>query len=110
TVLIASFVSFQKWLDKAAIAPANNANFWNKLFGKSPKIPAHNRKACAKLSKQFGIHISQLKEQLHSSDESEFTVTTNDGKETSSESQASAGFAAGGVQAAASSTGSEIDR
>jgi hypothetical protein len=38
SVLIATLTAFRKWLDEAAIAPANKGVFWAKLFGRNPPI------------------------------------------------------------------------
>ena len=37
SVLISTFAEFKKWLDTAAIHPANRTSFWARLFGSTPK-------------------------------------------------------------------------
>lgn len=68
SVLIATLVAFKKWLDHAAIAPANKTAFWAKLFGRKPTKPAYNKIKCRELSAKIDNQITELKEQLHAAD------------------------------------------
>jgi len=76
SVLLATFQSFKKWLDIAAITPANKTSFWKRLFGKAPTNAAHNRKSCEARSKKFGNHIAELETQLHSHDDAALKLKT----------------------------------
>ena len=58
SVLIATLLAFQKWLDHAAIAPANKAAFWTKLFGKKPTKPAYNKSKCRFLAPAYWLRSS----------------------------------------------------
>jgi hypothetical protein len=68
SVLIATFQSFKKWLEEAAIAPATKTTFWQRLFGQAPTKGAYDKKRCAKLVDRLGTQIRDLEGQLHSSD------------------------------------------
>lgn len=68
SVLISTLLAFKKWLDEAAIAPANKAAFWEKLFGRRPSKPAYNKAKCRELSAKLLAKITELKEQLHAAD------------------------------------------
>ena len=98
SVLIASLAAFQKWLDHAAIAPANKAAFWAKLFGRKPTKPAYNKNKCRELSAKIAKHIAELKEQLHAADAADLKKTTGSSAETGFQAQASAGLKAGGAE------------
>ena len=86
SVLIATFVAFQKWLEGAAIASANKKSFWNRLFGRIPTKPAFNRERCADLVNRLVLQITDLKEQLLATDSADLKIKT--GATTTAESEA----------------------
>jgi hypothetical protein len=108
SVLISTFMEFQKWIDSAAIHPSTKTTFWQKLFGTAPKRPSFNRAKSARLSAQFKTHIETLGKELHRTDDAEMKIT--DGAETSQKDSfgvkvnaASPVLTAGGEASAASS-------
>ena len=98
SVLITSLAAFQKWLDHAAIAPANKAAFWAKLFGRKPTKPAYNKAKCRELSAKIAKHIAELKEQLHAADAADLKKKTGSSAETGFQAQVSAGLKARGAE------------
>jgi hypothetical protein len=97
SALIASLAAFQKWLDHAAIAPANKAAFWAKLFGRKPTKPAFNKIKCRELSAKIAKQIDELKEQLHAADAADLKKRTGSSAETGVQAQVSGGFKVGGA-------------
>jgi hypothetical protein len=85
SVLISTFIEFEKWLRTAAIHPANKSSFWEKLFGSKPKRSAFNRVDAMKLADRLKDEITTLEKQLHSADDIETVANTkNTGKQDSS--------------------------
>jgi hypothetical protein len=98
SVLIETFSEFKKWLDTAAVHPANRQSFWKKIFGAAPSRPSFNRKESAKLSDSIKAQIEALETQLHSADESAVKVTTSERSQVDESAEDSAGVRASAVQ------------
>jgi hypothetical protein len=49
SVLIKTLQEFKKWLESAAIEPANKTGFWQKFFGAKPTRPPFDKVACGQL-------------------------------------------------------------
>jgi hypothetical protein len=76
SVLISTFQEFKKWMDTAAIHPANRSTFWKKLFGTAPSRSPYNRQAAADLSNSLEHHIRELMQELHQADDAELSLKT----------------------------------
>jgi hypothetical protein len=98
SVLIATLVAFQKWLDHAAIAPANRTAFWTKLFGRKPTKPAYNKIKCRELSAKIAGQITELKEQLHAADAADLKKKTGSSAESEFQAQVAAKIKGGGAE------------
>lgn len=98
SVLIATLVAFQKWLDQAAIAPANKTAFWTKLFGRKPTKPACNKIKCRELSAKIATQITELKEQLHAADAADLKKKTGSSAESGFQAQVAAKIKGGGAE------------
>jgi hypothetical protein len=98
SVLIATLAAFQKWLDHAAIAPANKAAFWAKLFGRKPTKPAYNKIKCRELSGKIAKQIAELKEQLHAADAADLKKKTGSSAEVGSQAKVAAKIKGGGAE------------
>jgi len=84
SVLLETFQGFKKWLDTAAINPANKTSFWERLFGSTPSRPVLNKKNCKTLSERIAVLIEELKSQLHAPEEAELKLTTTEAEDTKS--------------------------
>jgi hypothetical protein len=82
SVLLETLQGFKKWLDTAAINPANKTSFWGKLFGSTPSRPILNKRNCKNLSERIGVLIDELRSQLHAPEEAELKLTTTEGEDT----------------------------
>lgn len=71
SVLIKSLQEFKKWLDSAAIAPANKKSFWKKLFNTIPNRPPFNKSKTALLATELELLISALEHQLRAPEQSQ---------------------------------------
>ena len=98
SVLIATLIAFQKWLDSAAIAPANKTAFWAKLFGRKPTKPAYNKIKCRELSAKIAKQISELKDQLHAADAADLKKTSGSSAEIGFQTQVAAKLKGGGAE------------
>ncbi len=107
SVLIATLAAFQKWLDQAAIAPANKRAFWSKLFGRSPTKPAYNKNKCRELSAKIAKHIIELREQLHAADAADLKLKTASSAEQGLQADLSAQLKGGGAQIGSNLTTTE---
>jgi hypothetical protein len=70
SVLIKTFDSFKRWLETAAVNPANKTSFWKKFFGAVPKRSAFNRVSTNALTKEISELIAELNQYLFSAEES----------------------------------------
>jgi len=93
SVLIGTFKGFAQWLHTAAINPATKTTFWRRLFGSTPKKPAHNRKSCEQLCSRIQKLVNDLSWQLHSADDAQLELksTQEHGFSAKSEAGASVG-------------------
>ncbi len=75
-----TFSRFAEWLETAAIAPANKASFWARLFGRRPTRPPFDRPTASALSADLRAEIAALREVLFSEDDAhvEIATTTSD--------------------------------
>ena len=92
SVLIRTFDEFRKWLESAAINPANKTSFWHKLFGSVPKRKAFNRKEAEGLAESLLAQIVELKGVLNSADAATINVTKNEERREDSEATGAAGI------------------
>lgn len=92
SVLIATFSEFKRWLETAAINPANKTSFWKRVFDSTPSKPAFNKKECEAISGKIGTIIGKLEEQLHAEDAAATTTTTTVQQEAATSSEVSATF------------------
>ena len=76
SVLINTFGEFKTWLDTAAVHPANRKSFWSQLFGSKPTRGPFDRKASTKLAATLNQKIAELRQELHSAEESALRVTS----------------------------------
>lgn len=98
SVLLATLTAFQKWLDQAAIAPANRAAFWARLFGRKPTKPAYNKKKCGELSAKIKMRIAELNDQLHATDAAELRSKKTSSNESGSQSKLAGKAKAGSLE------------
>lgn len=91
SVLIATFKSFQKWLETAAIQPANKKRFWG-LFGGRPTTRAYDKAKCEALAGKVKKHIAELEEQLHTTDDAEIERKDTVARKVETEGEASLEF------------------
>jgi hypothetical protein len=75
SVLIKSLTEFRRWMDTAAINPANKTNFWRRLFGAAPEKKSFNRAEAKKISDELGKMVEELNLVLFSSDEAKIKST-----------------------------------
>jgi hypothetical protein len=68
SILVSTLKEFDKWLQTAAVNPANKTSFWQKLFGTKPARPAYKRIEVEQLAADVPIKIAQLQGQLFASD------------------------------------------
>lgn len=108
SVLIATLFAFQKWLDHAAIAPANKAAFWAKLFGRKPTKPAYNKAKCRELSGKIAEQIHELKEQLHAADAADLKKKTGSSAEVGIQAKLGTKLKAGGAELGSDLSTSEL--
>lgn len=71
SVLIETFSEFAKWLETAAIAPANKKSFWATLFGTKPSRPGFNKQHSAALAADLRKAVTDLRDLLFSEDDTE---------------------------------------
>jgi hypothetical protein len=69
SVLVETFSKFAEWLETAAIAPANKASFWSRLFGKTPTRPAFDKAKAKSLATDLRASVSELRNLLFREDE-----------------------------------------
>ena len=98
SVLIATLIAFKKWLDEAAIAPANRAAFWAKLFGRKPTKPAYSKFKCRELSAKIAYRITELQEQLHAADAADLKMKRATSSESGLQAKVSAKVKGGGAE------------
>src|SRR6202046_3144989 len=70
SVLIKTFDAFKKWLETAAVNPANKTSFWAKFFNSAPKRAGFNRANTSALIKEISELIAELNKNLFSAEES----------------------------------------
>jgi hypothetical protein len=106
SVLIETFSRFAEWLETAAIAPANKASFWSRLFGRKPTRPPFDKTRAHVLSEKLRRSLHELRELLFSEDgtEVEATISAKDVEAASESMKFSATVA--GLGAAAEGTAS----
>ena len=107
SVLISTFIEFEKWLRTAAIHPAHKKSFWKRLFGSQPQRPAFNRKGAEELANQLHSQILELKKQLHSADDINTTASTKESNEHNSGSEVGAALGIDDVKVSAKLSGTE---
>lgn len=76
SVLISTFGEFKKWLETAAVHPANRTSFWRRFFGDKPSRGPFDKKASTTLATTLDRKIEELKQELHSAEESAVRVTS----------------------------------
>ncbi len=76
SVLISTFREFKKWLDTAAVHPANRTSFWRRVFGSKPTRGPLEKKSSAALAATLDQKIEELEHELHSAEESALRVTS----------------------------------
>ena len=81
SVLIEALVAFKKWFKTAATNPATKTTFWKKLFGTAPKRPPLKGKEVKELVYDIEKQIEVLTKQLHSSEASHVTQTSQHARE-----------------------------
>src|SRR5258708_1160202 len=64
SILIQTLERFGKWLDSAAVNPANKTSFWQKLFGTTPKRPPFDKERTKALSQRLAHEVTDLKQVL----------------------------------------------
>lgn len=69
SVLIKTFSEFAEWLETAAIAPANKASFWKRLFGTKPTRSAFDKVDAKVLANDLRTSVGELRELLFSEDD-----------------------------------------
>ena len=106
SVLIKTMAEFKKWLETAAIAPANKTSYWKRLVGGKPSRPPFDKKACASLIATISGHLDALNKQLHSADDAEIEATQERGATTKEAMKATA---SGGIKAGGLGASSTID-
>lgn len=69
SVLIKALTEFKRWLETAAVNPANKTSFWGKFFGSKPQRGAFNKAKTLQLASDVGLLVDELTTALLSSDE-----------------------------------------
>ncbi|MGA2168682.1 MAG: hypothetical protein ABSG62_10755 [Terracidiphilus sp.] len=103
SVLIQTLDRFSRWLDTAAISPANKTSFWLTLFGAKPKRGPFDKARTKEVSDRLKREIQLLEQVLLQPDTSE-TLTksvASQSNEVSAEAGAKVGTSAVGVNASA---------
>lgn len=85
SVLAETFSKFAEWLETAAIAPANKASFWLRLFGQRPTRTPFDRDQARSLAGRLRTQLSELRDVLFSEDGVDVERTVS-GKNAASES------------------------
>lgn len=97
SVLIKTFSEFAEWLETAAIAPANKASFWKRLFGTKPTRAAFDKTQARHQSEVLRKAVAELRDLLFSEDdttiEAKQSIKTTDKEGLKGEASASAGGA-----------------
>ncbi|MFM8748093.1 MAG: hypothetical protein ACKOED_15710 [Aestuariivirga sp.] len=75
SVLLKIMNGFDEWLSTTAVAPANKANFWRRLFGKTPETKSLNRKEATILRERVGNLSCELNKLLFSASEAVSKLT-----------------------------------
>jgi hypothetical protein len=60
SILIQTLEGFAKWLDTAAVSPANKSSFWQKFFGAKPKRGPFDKKRTKELSERLTKEMESL--------------------------------------------------
>lgn len=76
SVLIKAFTEFKRWMDTAAINPANKKTFWQRLFGAAPEKASFNKSQTRGISNELDTMIVELNGVLFSSDQQKIQALT----------------------------------
>lgn len=76
SILIKTLSSYQEWMQTAAILPASQKSFWEKLFGKKPTTKALDKKEIGKISEQLSALKKELEHLLYEAELIERTRKT----------------------------------
>jgi hypothetical protein len=109
SVLISTFIEFEKWLRTAAIHPANKSTFWQKVFGTKPSRPAFNKNEAERLADDFKNEIQTLKGQLHSADDIATTTRLEHNDEHTSAAEVSGEIGVSTAKVKSKLTGTDSD-
>ncbi len=84
SVLLSTFLEFEKWLRTAAVHPAHRSSFWQCLFGTKPQRAAFNRKQAEELADELHSQGEALQTQLLRDDDIATTSSTREDLESTS--------------------------
>ena len=104
SILIETFREFERWLNTAAVNPANKASFWQRSFGTRPSRPAFNRDRAAQIATALQTQIVILENQLHTADGISIQRTSRWNAEITDGSQAGLSIAPQGVGVSVNAT------
>lgn len=76
SVLIRTFIEFERWLNSTAVYPATKTGFWKKLVGAKPTSPAVNAKEAKALEERVHQIVARLKTLLHEADSAVLSTRT----------------------------------